>query len=367
MRIMKILAAAALAASSALFAPPAADACSTFLLKSGRELLFGRNFDFFLDGGCVMTNQRGVAKTALLPNARRPARWTSKYGSVTFNQVSKEYPYGGMNEAGLVVENMWLDSSKFPTPDERAPIPELQWIQYQLDVCATVGEVLATDDSIRIASTGSPIHFLIADRSGDAATIEFVDGRMVVHRGDDLPVKALTNDTYDASMAFLKLHRGFGGEKEIASTWESLDRFAVVASMLADRGAVRRGKEAYRAFEILDAVKQGRGTVWSIVYDMKRGRIMLKTVGSAAVRTIEMEKFDFDCAAPARMLDIEAPLKGPIERHFVDYGTDLNRAMVKRTFVGFHRNDFLKSVTEPMQEYLARYPEALRCAERRTL
>ena len=357
----------ALALITLLCVSPPAETCSTFLMRSGRELLFGRNFDFFLDGGCIMTNQRGIAKTALLPNARRPAQWTSKYGSVTFNQVSKEYPYGGMNEAGLVVEVMWLDSSKYPTPDARTPIPELQWIQYQLDACASVAEVIATDDSIRIASTGSPIHFLVADRSGDAATIEFVDGRTVVHRGADLPVKALTNNTYDESMTFLKLHRGFGGEKEIAKTQESLDRFAVVASMLADRGAVRRGRETARAFEILDTVKQGKWTVWTIVYDVKRGGISLKTVGNGDVRTIDMNKLDFDCAAPPRMLDIETPAKGAIEKRFENYTTELNRAMVKRTFEGFHRNDFLKSVTEPMQEYLARYPEALRCAERRTL
>ena len=34
---------------------------------------------------------------------------------------------------------------------------------------------------------------------------------------------------------------------------------------------------------------------------------------------------------------------------------------------GFHENDFLMTVTEPMQEYLARYPETLGCAGRRSL
>jgi len=30
-------------------------------------------------------------------------------GSVTFNQVGRDLPYGGINEAGLVVEHMTLE------------------------------------------------------------------------------------------------------------------------------------------------------------------------------------------------------------------------------------------------------------------
>jgi penicillin V acylase-like amidase (Ntn superfamily) len=30
--------------------------------------------------------------------------------------MEKEFPNGGMNEKGLVVEMMWLDGTSFPTP-----------------------------------------------------------------------------------------------------------------------------------------------------------------------------------------------------------------------------------------------------------
>lgn len=356
-----LMAGAALVSSLLFLVPPAADACSTFLMRDGKQLLFGRNFDFFLDGGYVMTNQRGVAKTALIPNSRNPAQWISKYGSVTFNQVGKEYPYGGMNEAGLVVENMWLDSSTFPVPDGRAPIAELPWIQYQLDNCATVAEVLATGETIRIVQASSPIHFFVADRAGDAATIEFIDGRTVVHRGADLAVPALTNNTYDESMEYLKGHKGFGGSKEIKSTWESLDRFATIASMLGDRGAARRGKEVDRAFKILDTVAQGKGTVWSAVYDMMGQRIMFRSVGNGDVRIVDLEKLDFSCAAPSLVFDIETPAKGDITRRFESYTTEINRGTVKRTFARYHENNFMMGVTDEMQEYLARFPEMLEC------
>jgi len=362
MRIAKdFTAGAALLWSLLFFLSPAADACSTFLMRDGKQLLFGRNFDFFLDGGYVMTNQRGIAKQALIPNSPKPARWISKYGSVTFNQVSKEYPYGGMNEAGLVVENMWLDASAFPVPDERATIAELPWIQYQLDNCATVAEVLATDAAIRIVQGSSPIHFFVADRAGDAATIEFVGGRMVVHRGAELVVPALTNDTYDESMEYLRRHKGFGGSKEIANTSGSLDRFVTIASMLGDRGAARRGKAADRAFEILETVAQGKATVWSAVYDMKRPRVTFRSVGNRDFRIVDLEKLDFGCEAPALVFDIEAPAKGDVTRRFESYTTELNRGTVKRTFERYHENNFMTGVTDEMQEYLARFPETLTC------
>ena len=362
MRITKgLTAGAALVSGLLFFMPPGADACSTFLMRDGKQLLFGRNFDFFLDGGYVMTNQRGIAKQALIPNSPKPARWISKYGSVTFNQVSKEYPYGGMNEAGLVVENMWLDASTFPVPDERAPIAELPWIQYQLDNCATVAEVLATDAFIRIVQRSALIHFFAADRTGDAATIEFIDGRTVVHRGADLVVPALTNNTYDESMEYLRRHAGFGGSKEVKSTWESLDRFSTIASMLGDRGAARRGKAVDRAFKILETVAQGKATVWSAVYDMKRLRVMFRSVGNRDFRIVDLEKLDFSCEAPALAFDIEARAKGDITLRFEKYTTELNRGTVKRTFARYHERNFMTGVTDEMQEYLARFPEMLKC------
>ena len=56
--------------------------------------------------------------------------WTSKYGSATFNQYGREFPMGGMNEAGLVVESMMLFETEYPLPDTRSGIDPTQWIQY---------------------------------------------------------------------------------------------------------------------------------------------------------------------------------------------------------------------------------------------
>ena len=337
-----------------------ARACSTFVIHDGPELLYGRNFDFFMDGGYVLTNRRGVAKTALVDPPQAPVRWISRYGSVTFNQAGQEFPYGGMNEAGLVVENMWLQAARYPAADERPAIAELQWIQDQLDTAATVAEVLASDGRIRIDAAGKPIHFLVADASGAAATVEFIAGRAVVHSGPDLPVPALTNDTYDDSLAYLRLHAGFGGGTPIAATRGSLDRFATVAAMLGERRGLRGEAAVGRAFEILDAVAHGARTVWSAVYDVAGRRVFFKSVGNTSVRSLRMSDLRFDCAGPSWGLPVDGPGRGDVGRTAAVYTPEINGALVRSTFARY-RDQHFADVPAADQDLLARYPSTLVC------
>ena len=77
----------------------------------------------------------------------KPFTWTSRFGSLTFNQYGREFPSGGINEKGLVVELMWLDDTRYPAPDGRGELPTLQWIQYQLDTAANVDDANSFADN----------------------------------------------------------------------------------------------------------------------------------------------------------------------------------------------------------------------------
>ena len=122
-----------------------AGACTTFCFERNGSVVFGKNYDFGIGYGMLVVNKRGVAKASRIEPPDRPAHWTSRYGSVTFNQFGREFPSGGMNESGLVVELMWLDASQYPPPDSRPAVGVLEWIQYQLDQFATAAEVVAND------------------------------------------------------------------------------------------------------------------------------------------------------------------------------------------------------------------------------
>ena len=103
----------ALLLALALAAP--APACTTFCLRDGGRIVFGKNYDWSVGDGLLIVNKRGVARRADAAGDPRPASWVSRYGSVTFNQYGRDFPSGGMNERGLTIELMWLDGSRYPT------------------------------------------------------------------------------------------------------------------------------------------------------------------------------------------------------------------------------------------------------------
>ena len=108
----------------------AAYPCTAFCVSKGDCAVIARNYDWHISDALVITNKRDVSKVALTWD--QPAKWTSEYGSVTFNQYGREFPCGGMNEAGLVVTVLWLNETDYPRPDDRPSVSTLQWVQYQL-------------------------------------------------------------------------------------------------------------------------------------------------------------------------------------------------------------------------------------------
>jgi penicillin V acylase-like amidase (Ntn superfamily) len=273
--------------------------CTTFVLEGNGHVYFGRNFDWFSEDGLVIINQRSIRKTAFVTPGNTPAQWTSRYGSVTFNPIGQEMPAGGMNEAGLVVENMWLDQSRCPAPDSRPAVNVLEWIQYQLDNCRTVAEVVATDERLRIDPLAMPAraHYLVCDASGDCASIEFLNSQLVCHRGDSLPCRALANDPYAGSAAYLKAHpepEGTVHALRAAYRKQKIDgRFAHAATRAARFTPGTTRQDVAYAFETLDHVCQGGYTVWRLVYDVSNRRIHYRTRSHPQERTLDLNRMDF--------------------------------------------------------------------------
>ncbi|MGC2236737.1 MAG: linear amide C-N hydrolase [Pyrinomonadaceae bacterium] len=333
-------------------------ACTTFCLKSKSEVLFGRNYDWMIGDGLVFVNKRGVSKTST--QKENPAGWVSVYGSLTFNQYGRETPMGGMNEAGLVIELMWLDGTKYPAKDARPALDVLEWIQYQLDISATTEEVLKNIENVRIEDR-TPLHYLVNDKTGNSATIEFLDGKLVARTGDTLPVSTLANDTYDKSLSYAKATQALGGSQEVPQTANSLDRFtraALKTKEFEKAGKTEKEAVAY-AFDILSNVAQRPGTQWSIVYDQKRGKVYFRTLQSASIKSVDLKSFDYACGSVVKMLDINSKETGDVTSKFIDYTRAANRDLIERSFGG---TDFLKNTPAETKNHLAEYPESFACA-----
>jgi len=340
-----------------LLVDSACPACTAFSLEGKRTVLSAKNYDWEVEAGQVVVNPRGLQKRAAA--SENPAVWTSRFGSVTFNQYGREFPCGGVNENGLVIEVLWLEETVYPADDARPAVSPLQWLQYLLDNCASVEEALAAQEKIRIpAGTSVPLHFFLCDESGSCAAVEFLEGETVVHTGKDLPTRVLTNHTYDVSRRFLMEHAGFGGSRLPAEGFRSKDRFVRTSAALAERKAAG-GPSVDEAFAILDGVASEQ-TMWSIVYDLGGKRLYFRTHSFGAIREVDMNVFDFSCSAPALVLDMSDSLSGPVNGSFVTYTTEANRELIREAYGA---TDFLQSIDEETLESLARYPEAFPCAD----
>ena len=339
---------------------PSLDACSTFVIKDGERLVFGRNYDWGVGVGLVMVNKRNMAKTALIAPTDKPARWISKFGSITFNQYGRELPMGGMNEAGLVVEVMWMNKTKYPAPDERTALRELGWVQYQLDNCKSVSEVIATDSKIRITGDSAPIHFLVCDESGAVAAVEFLEGKMKVHEADTLPVTALTNNTYAESIQYAKLYEGLGGKRPVENTTSSLDRFVQAGDRAMRYRSMKNIDIIDYAFGTLKIVSQGDFTRWSIVYDVKNRAIRFRTREAPAIKSLDFKAFDFSGTTPCRVLEIDTKKPGDAAAAFVDYTTEINKKLV---YESWKKTSFLKGTPDAVLDMLAAYPKTIKCVE----
>ncbi len=344
-------------------APQDGLSCTTFSLVKDNQYIVGKNYDWHLGNGLIIVNKRGVFKKAMQGSQKgtdRYARWTSKYGSLTFNQYGREMPSGGINEVGLVVELMLLSSTRYPTRDSRPAIKDLQWIQYQLDNFKKVQEVIASDRQLRILAYEKPgLHFLVADKTGNCAVIEFLDGKLNYHIEDTMTVRALTNHTYSESIEFLKMHKGFGGQFPITRGGSSLKRFIYTAKMINDYDPHINGSAIEYGFGILENVSQP-STRWRIIYDQDRLRVYFMTFSNMNIRYVDLENLDFSCAAPVKILDISAGLSGDIRDSFYEYSRQNNLDLIKYSITG---TPFIKNLPENVILQRAKYPESTYCAE----
>ncbi|MFT2011502.1 linear amide C-N hydrolase [Pontibacter sp. 13R65] len=166
----------------------AAYSCSAFLLKGEGHCVVGFNENWKTMPGIVVLNKRNIVKESLSwkrltssqATKEKTITWKSKYGSVSFNLLGADLPCYGVNEKGLFLAELYLDKTYSMPDTAKANMFWAQWIQYQLDSHATVEEVIGNLDKAPVIDwwpnfPGS--HFFVADKEGNTAAIELMEGR----------------------------------------------------------------------------------------------------------------------------------------------------------------------------------------------
>lgn len=156
--------------------------------------------------------------------------WQSRYSSVGVT-MWRLGTIDGLNERGLAAHTLYLnpEDAEFEPVDDRPAVAHIQWAQYVLDHYATVAEVIADLDRVRIASPRirgelMGAHLAIEDPTGDAAIIEPIGGRLVVHHGPQYTVMS-NSPSLDQQLANLERYRPFGGDQSPPGDISSPDRF----------------------------------------------------------------------------------------------------------------------------------------------
>ena len=329
--------------------------CTTFSLIDGSRYVFGRNLDVDAEFGDIFINKRNMNKIAYFDStSTEPAvTWVSKYGSITFNQISCDIPQGGMNEQGLIVEHMYLATANYPIADSRPAVISHQWIQYVLDNCQNVSEVIAIQSAVRISDSEYkfPIHFHIMDSSGDRAIIEFLADTFTVYRGIDYTACVLSNSDYAYSLNYLSNYTGWGGSAPIPSNVSSSpDRFVKAADMVKNYPGITTEPIIPYSFSILDSV--WNNTKWQLVYDLNNLSINYRIVSDTTIHTLCLSDFDFDCLSGTEVLEIGDDPSIPL--NWFSFSTSVNTTLIN---TACSLSGFLNSILGPEADDIAVHPE----------
>jgi hypothetical protein len=263
-----------------LFGVPNGAACSASYFRpsatvDGRGIL-GRNYDFFTTSEATLfalVAGEAVPDGDELPMSSRPHVLTSvpDEGPATTVLTMNELDgcMEGINEHGLAVTLLIADAETTAMPVDAGPqvgLASTQLPRFLLDTCTSAAEALDALLAAKQYDLGTPLHYLVADRSGDAFVWERgpggdeyavrIDGAALcvtnhlVHRHsdpDDLP--ADNDETMLSYQRYRTLSRRMAGTLSADAMREALD-------------AVRFAPGMYSAYPIR--------TLWRTVFDLER-------------------------------------------------------------------------------------------------
>jgi hypothetical protein len=285
-------------------------ACSTFKLQKGNELLYCHNLN--ANGmdvpGMVFINKRGIFKRGrtwselINKDQSNPSSlsWISKYGSVTFNTFGRDLPDGGMNEAGLYIWEMGLDT-QYPKNATLPKLCQMHWMQYILDNFATLDEALRSAYEIEIDGWGW--HYFVGDMDGNCASIEFINGEVIIHKADAMPVPGLFNAPYGREVELSRYFKGFGGFYEPALDDIRIPRFVKTAVMIKNYDPAQNA--ANYGFSMLKNLTVNEPPDWSVIFDARKRHVYFRTSPYTEIKKFSMDGFDFSNNGHVMILNMD--------------------------------------------------------------
>jgi hypothetical protein len=126
------------------------------------------------------------------------------------------------------------------------------------------------------------------------------------------------------------------------------------------RNVVSRKHPVEYAFNILKRVANDTYTQWQIVYDVDNLVVYFRTLENQSVRHFSLQSFNFSCATPVKVFDVDANFSGDITEKFVDYTYQLNRNSIRQAY---GKMESTRNLPDYIIEGAAIYPELTSWAE----
>ena len=314
--------------------PGSAVACTRVLYVGDDGLVItGRSMDW---GEDMFSNAwvfpRGMKRHgAAGPNS---LQWTSKYGSLSISSYEAGVA-DGMNEAGLVMNGLYLAESDYGKPDGRPTASVMAFGQYVLDNFGSVAEAVRgmRGDAIRVIGPvlpngrGAQTHMSLSDPTGDSAIFEYIGGKLVIYHGKEHRV--MTNSpTYDQQLAINGYWKGVDPLTFLPGSITAADRFARVSFLInaipkkldphtikAVPGASYENQAMCGVLSVMRSIGTPLGithpskpnlssTLWRTVWNHKDKVLFFDSATSPNVFWVPLSKLDFRQGAPVKKLTI---------------------------------------------------------------
>ena len=228
--------------------------CTCFsAMGNADKKVFGRNFDYYHHVSLVLFTHPPSAFASL---STVDIHYLGFSEQTTLDQIrnssnlrtSPYLPFDGVNEKGVAIGMMALPHAEPPHDPRKVSLSSLQLIRLVLDYASSAESAVSLISQYNYVVDEEPVHFLIADRNGRSAAVEFVGGEMKV---------MYNNEPFQVSTNFII----FGsGAPQTTDCWRYNRAYAGLknASGRIDEDA---------AMNVLSSVSQSI-TMWSAVYDM---------------------------------------------------------------------------------------------------
>jgi len=282
-----------------------APACTWFeFLNDKKHVFIGRTMEW-------PTDLHG--KISIVPRNYDFGSFKTDYGFVGMSHGKDLFFSDGMNEQGMAVSSLWLDSEFAKKEQGSLPLTEL--VRHVLGKTKTVDEAIAFIKGNKFHATSPEVlsghelkqHFAITDATGRSIVVEFVKGGVKIYENK---VGAMTNDpTYDEHLKIWSKYNGkkFNEEDFEAFNYSPGGRFCRMAAFNATQAKVPTDEAAVnRAWSMVNTVDIPQGiiyiraindrphfTSYAVVGDLRNRVYYFRTYDNYDIRKVDLAKIDF--------------------------------------------------------------------------